>query len=69
MKTFRSKVNWIQTADLVVEASDEDEARKRVAEMLALSSVIWNSRWTTESVRIASVEEMMEQAYGVEITE
>lgn len=65
-KTFRSKVLWVQSTDLVVEAQDEEEAQKRVTEMLKQSSVIWNSWWDTESVRIASVEETRSE---VEITE
>lgn len=55
MTTYRAKVQWIQSTDLFIDATGEEDANKQFAELLKQSTVIWNSDWKTDIVRVESV--------------
>lgn len=61
MTTYRAKIQWVQSADLLVDALNEDDAKKQIADLLKQSTVIWNSNWKTDIVRVDSID--MDMSY------
>lgn len=56
MTTYRAKVQWVQSADILVEADDIEDAQKKMVEKLKQSTVIWNGNWKTDLVRVDSID-------------
>lgn len=56
MTAYRAKVQWVQSADILVEGDDIEDAQKKMVEKLKQSTVIWNSNWKTDLVRVDSID-------------